>query len=329
MNDTALRDLLEQARSRRATLTEQLRAEGTDSYRLFHGGAEGLPGLTIDRYGELTLAQTFREPLSPNQLSMMLERYGEFFVYNHRGSREEMFARHQPSPQALDPVIASELGLRYWIWARHKGIDPHLFLDLRMGRRWIREWAKGKTVLNLFAYSCGLGQVAAASGAIEVWNVDFSASALEVGKKNLDLNQLSHHAVRFIQEDYFPVIWQLANMGVKGKRARRPFLKIAPKQFDLVLLDPPGRAKGPFHSVDLVHDYQSLFKPAWLVTAPGGVLMATNNVGSVNQDDFEETLARCAKKCGKPIASFERLTPDSDFPSHDDRPALKVVLCRE
>ncbi len=63
--------LLETALQRRKPLLEALHAEGTDCFRLFHGVAEGLPGLTIDRYGPLLLAQTFREPLSPDEVRLL------------------------------------------------------------------------------------------------------------------------------------------------------------------------------------------------------------------------------------------------------------------
>lgn len=328
MSSASLSQLLDAAQAHRAKLLQQLSAEGTDCYRLFHGLAEGLPGLTIDQYGSLVLAQTFRDPLTAAELNTLETRFGDRLVYNHRGDRRERYSFHQPAPGALAPTIAHELGLKYSILARHRGIDPHLFLDLRMGRRWLQAHARERSVLNLFAYSCGMGQVAAAAGASEVWNVDFSESSLRVGEENLALNGLTGRRVKFLKEDYFPVIWQLAGLGVKGKRARRRFQKLEPRQFDMVLLDPPAKAKGPFHTVDLVNDYQSVFKPAWLVTAPGGIMLAANNVGTVDRQTFENVLTRCAEKSGKPFAQLEWLEPDADFPSFDGNPALKVALCR-
>ena len=59
-----------------------------------------------------------------------------------------------------------------------------LFLDLRAGRRWVKGAAHDKTVLNLFAYTCGIGVAALAGGARQVVNVDFARSALAVGEAN-------------------------------------------------------------------------------------------------------------------------------------------------
>ena len=322
-----LKSKIEIAEKRRRELVNRLQAEGTDSWRLFHGVAEGHPGLTIDKYGPLILAQSFRKPLTESEIAFLTERYGDFLVYNHRGAKRERFAFHQPETVALEAVTARELGLEYHIEARHRGIDPYLFLDLRCGRRWLRDQVKGKTVLNVFAYTCGLGVVAASSGASEVWNVDFSASALEVGRKNFENNGLPLEPHRFLQEDYFAAVWQLSGIGVKGKRARRSFRKLSARQFDLVLLDPPARAKGSFHTVDLVNDYQSVFKPALLCCAPGGTILATNNVGSVEREEFAEVLLRCAEKAGRPLRALQWLVPDEDFPSFDGQPPLKVALC--
>ena len=320
-------ELLYQAQLRRAELLAELEGEQTDCWRLFHGVSEGLNGLTIDRYGPIILAQTFRGPLTPFEIDALKERYGPGFVYNHRGSKRVSFTLHRLGPDDISEGICQEFGLKYSIKARHRGLDPHLFLDLRSGRRWLLQHSQGKSVLNLFAYSCSLGQVALSAGAQEVWNVDFSDSALEIGRVNLKLNSLPGERVRFLKEDVFPVLWQLTGLGVKGKRARRPFEKVEPRSFDLVLLDPPAKAQGPFQTVDLVNDYQSLFKPALLVCAEGGTVLATNNVGSVDRQSFAEQLLRCAEKAGRPLKSLEWLLPDADFPSFDGQHPLKVAIC--
>ena len=182
-------------------------------------------------------------------------------------------------------------------------------------------------MLNLFAYSCGLGQAACSAGASEVWNVDFSKSALDVGRENLERNGLASDSAKFIVEDAFPILWQLSGIGVKGRRSRRKHYRVEQREFDLVLLDPPGRAKGPFHTVDLVNDYQSLFKPCLQICAEGGTVMAVNNVGTVSTNDFVGVLERCANKAGRPIRELELLKPEQDFPSFDGRHPLKVALC--
>jgi len=188
-------------------------------------------------------------------------------------------------------------------------------------------------VLNLFAYTCGIGVAALAGGAREVVNVDFARSALKVGEANAArlVGDPVELAARFstIVDDVIPVVRQLAGLGMptRGKRAR-PFTRRAARQFDLVVLDPPRWAKGAYGAVDVVRDYASLFKPALLATAPGGTVLATNHVPEVTRDEWLAGLERTAAKAGRPLASLETLTPEADFPSPDDRPPLKIALAR-
>jgi 23S rRNA (cytosine1962-C5)-methyltransferase len=333
--------LLDQALQNRKPLLEKLEAEGTQIYRLFHGTAEGAPGLTIDRYGSLILVQTFRAPLgqdSPDgELSVIesalrgRQAYPFDIAYNHRGkSATQSFDEwHQPSLEALQERVCEEFGLKYFIRARHSGIDPWLFLDLRAGRRYLRQVSQGLSVLNLFSYTCSLGLTAAAAGAKEVWNVDFASSHLEVGRRNAALNQIPESRFRTIEEDCLPVMRQLAGLPAGGRKNRvRDFKKFDAREFDLVLLDPPAWSKSGFGAVDVEGDYPTLFKSAVLATRPqGGRILATNHVPSVLLEDWMGVLKRCAEKAGRPIQSMEVIVPEADFPSFDGRHPLKVVVC--
>ncbi len=315
--------LLDRALAARAGLLPRLEAEGTDSYRLFHGAAEGREGLAIDRYGALLLVQSFRRPLEDAErdaietvLRGRLPETDEFAVAE-RGERGES-AEH----------VARESGARFLVRARHRGQDPWLFLDLRAGRRRLRELAPGRTVLNLFAYTSTAGIAAAAAGASEVWNVDFSRSALEVGRRNAELNEIAPERIRFVQEDCLPVLRQLAGLTVRGRGSFREYARFERRAFDLVFLDPPAWSTGPFGAVDVENDYPSLFKPALLATAVGGTVIATNHAASVEREDWLGVLRRCAEKTGRPLAEVEFLEPEADFPSRDGRPPLKIAVCK-
>ena len=337
MDQSAFASLLEPALQRRQALLERLHEEGTDCCRLFHGIAEGAPGLTVDRYGSLVLLQTFRESLSVDELAAaeaaLRARLGFpfAFAYNHRGkAAAESFDRwHRPKPEALAEVECREAGLRFLIRARHQGIDPWLFLDLRPGRRLLRQEAQGLSVLNLFAYTCSAGVCAAAGGACEVWNVDFASSSLEVGRRNALLNGVPAARWRSVEEDCLPVMRQLAGLPAGGRRGRTPrAAKLEPRAFDLVFLDPPAWSRGPFGAVDTAADYPSLFKPAVLAARPqGGRVIATNHVAAVEREAWLETLRRCAAKAGRPLRGLRTLEPEGDFPSFDGRPPLKIAVC--
>ncbi|MEO6597729.1 MAG: class I SAM-dependent methyltransferase, partial [Planctomycetota bacterium] len=105
-----------------------------------------------------------------------------------------------------------------------------------------------------------------------------------------------------------------------------PYARIDVQRFDLVVLDPPRFAKGPFGTIDLVHDYQSLWKPCLLTLADGGSVLATNHVPTVTETDWHEALRKAAEKAGRPLRSLESVPVEADFPSFDERPPLKVAL---
>ncbi|UJR78670.1 class I SAM-dependent rRNA methyltransferase [Sandaracinus amylolyticus] len=331
----SLEELVARAIERRGALLSRLEREETDCVRLFHGATEGVPGLAIDRYGPVLLAQTWRDPLEPGALeqvhAVVTRALGIDLApcWNHRGpSRKEGVRGSDTSDPRLHAAEGRELGARYDVRPRHRGQDPLLFLDLRVGRRWVRAESAGRSVLNLFSYTCGVGVVAALGGAREVWNVDFAASALEVGRGNAERNGIEASRFVTIEDDVIPVVRQLAGLPVKGRGTRRGFTKRAPRTFDVVVLDPPRWARTPFGAIDVVRDYPSLFKPALLACAPGGAVLATNHVPTVERDDWHAVLRRTAEKAGRAIASIEELVPEEDFPSFDERPPLKIAVVR-
>lgn len=333
----ALDQALRAALHNRQNLLAELHQQGTDCYRLFHGSQEGAGGLTIDRYGPQLLVQSFHQSLSRDELLQLAEQcrasLGEqlLLVYNDRSQGNSRIDRSDPvyqaEPAALEDLIGHEWGLNYRVRGRHAGQDPLLFLDLRNARGWVKAHSAGKSVLNLFAYTCGVGLSAAAGGAREVVNLDFAEGNLAVGRENGALNpQLA--PMQFVQSDYFPAIRQLAGLPINVRRGQKlpHYPRLEQRQFDLVLLDPPAWAKSAFGTVDLLRDYQSLLKPAILATAENGVLICCNNLAKVALSDWREQVLRCAEKLGRPVRDWQVLPPASDFPSQDGQPPLKTLI---
>ncbi len=327
----ALIDYLQAGLEAREALCDAMGREGTDCLRLFHGAAEGFPGLTVDRYGPLVLVQDYREAVSDEAWVDVVRPWlaaavpdAPHQVLNRRGK----FSKHPAAPataEALADHEGGELGLRYRVRARHRGQDPLLFLDLRAGRRWVQAHAQGLSVLNVFAYTCGVGVAAAAGGAREVWNVDFATSSLDVGDENASLNALT---MTRVQDDALLVLRQLAGLPIKGRAARKRYTKRPARSFDLVVLDPPRWARSRFGAVDIERDYPTLFKPAVLAAKPGGRVLATNHLAWVALEDWLGVLERCARKAGRPLQGIEVLEIEQDFPTFDGRPPLKLAVCQ-
>jgi 23S rRNA (cytosine1962-C5)-methyltransferase len=333
----SLEQALRAALDHRQPLLAELHPQGTDCYRLFHGSQEGASGLTIDRYGPQLLVQSFHQSLSRDQLLHLAEQCNQalatplLLVYNDRCQGNSRIDRSDPvyqaQPAALEDQIGHEWGLNYRVRGRHAGQDPLLFLDLRNARGWIKAHSAGKSVLNLFAYTCGVGLSAAAGGAREVINLDFAEGNLAVGRENAALNpELA--PMQFIQSDYFPAIRQLAGLPISARRGHTlpDYPRLQPRQFDRVLLDPPAWAKSAFGTVDLLRDYQSLLKPAILATAEDGMLICCNNLAKVALSDWRTLVLRCAEKLGRPVRECQVLAPAPDFPSLDGQPPLKTLI---
>ena len=314
----------------REALIEQCHQEGTTCYRLFHGAVERWPSVTIDRYGDTLLFQTWRSELNDDVVGQMADFIEEkldhrfFIIWADRRKRGQV-ERHCVGDEPPAELTATELGLTYRVDPIHRGIDPLLFLDFRAGRRHIREYAKGKKLLNLFSYTCGIGVAAAAGEAKLTINVDFANHALSIGHSNASLNGFAEPQFQTIQDDAMLVLRQFSGLGVKGKAKRRQFTKRSARLFDIVVLDPPRRAKSPFGAVDTVNDYQSLFKPALMCAKVGGRMLVTNNVASVDVESWVESLRRCALKAGRTIENVQLIPPDADFPSLDGRHPLKMA----
>ena len=321
--------LIRRGVSNRQQLLEKLHDEHTNCYRLFHGSVEGWPSVTIDRYGRALVVQTWRAELNDGIVLQITELIEQLLqeellpVWIDRSTRGQAI-RHLLGSPPPTPFVGTELGLRYNVHPVHQGIDPLLFLDFRAGRRWIKKRCKNRSVLNLFSYTCGIGVCAMSGGASNVLNVDFSSRALSVGQENASANQLSE-GFKCLQQDAIAVLRQFSGLGIKGRARKRSFQRLRPQQFDVVVLDPPRRARSPFGTVDTVNDYQSLFKPALLCVNPSGNMLITNNVASVQGGHWKELVQRCASKAGRPINQWTWILPETDFPSPDGQSPLKMA----
>ncbi|MGG2400030.1 SAM-dependent methyltransferase, partial [Pseudomonas sp. SH1-B] len=134
----ALDQALRAALTARESLLSELQTQGTDCYRLFHGSQEGVPGLTVDRYGPQLLVQSFHQPLPAEDLqgvaSIVEKHLGQtlLLVYNDRSKGNSRIDRDptlfQPTEAALEDLVGQEWGLNYRVRGRHAGQDPLLFL---------------------------------------------------------------------------------------------------------------------------------------------------------------------------------------------------------
>lgn len=144
-------------------------------------------------------------------------------------------------------------------------LDTGLFLDDRLLRRRIGADAKGRDVLNLFAYTCTASVAAAAGSARATTSIDLSNPYLAWGRRNFQLNQIDPGSHRFIRADVLD--WLPRQRGGR---------------YDLIFLGPPthSRSKAMRAELDLQRDHGQLIRGASALLAPGGELLFTTNLRS-------------------------------------------------
>jgi 23S rRNA (cytosine1962-C5)-methyltransferase len=286
--------------------------------RLFHGDAEGIPGLAVDRYADVAVihsdSSTLLEGWLP-ELHQELESFGSAYAKVHpRGvSHLQAEARQRLAPEEpvwgrrVEAVTVEELGVRYQV-RPGAGLSVGLFLDMREIRRWLRQVCDGREVLNLFAYTCSLGVCAVLGGARRVVNLDLSRPYLEWGKANYQLNACAAEARDFIYGEAFDWLHRFARRG---------------ERFDLVIVDPPSFSSTPF---SVRRDYPRLVQAAARVTSPGGMLLAATNHVATSSARFEAWLQQglaAADRRGEIVQRWHE--PEEDFPHAAGlRPYLKA-----
>ena len=323
-----LRALLRLAVARRAPLATDPQ---TDIYRLINGAADGLPGLTVDRYGDALVAAVYDEdgvmpprPIPSALAEMLAEATGATSIYVKYRPREagripddQLQALAPPEPvygSAIRSFVGHEEGLAYVI-RPSEGLSTGLFPDMREGRARVRAWAAGRRVLNTFAYTCGFGVAAAAGGAQRVLNLDLSKSVLEWGQANYRANGFEPDPHDFVFGDVFDWLVRLAKRG---------------DRFDLVILDPPGFSRTKGRAFSAARDYGELAGLAARVTAPGGSILACCNVAELPWKSFRERVLAGVAAAGRTAAvNGVYHEPALDFPApRGQEPYLKMLLLR-
>jgi 23S rRNA (cytosine1962-C5)-methyltransferase len=295
--------------------------------RILNGAADGIPGLVIEKLGDVLIAQLhdgrlrLSESETRNLCAHARRRLGARAVYRKDFARDRSAAHRSLSQQHSDatpwvgePVEAElpvlENGIRFLI-RPYDGYSVGLFLEHRDNRRRLRELAAGLSVLNAFAYTCAFSVATALGGAAATTSVDVSRKYLEWGQRNFAANGLDLGSHRFICSDIYNYY----------RRARRQG-----RRFDLIILDPPsfGRARRPRRTFVLAEDLEKLVAGAVeLLNSAGYLLLATNHRG-ISCRRLEATVTSAPGS--RPVELVDRLRLPLDFAG--DQGYAKGLLAR-
>ena len=299
----------------------------TDTCRLVNGEGDGLPGLTVDRYGDYLMVQLYTEAWRPylNSLTGALQDCtpcrGIYEKTRPRNTRDgagagdgKRYGRLLWGEAAPDLLEVRENGLRFLVSLDY-GLNTGLFLDQRNNRRDIQCRAKGKTVLNLFAYTGSFSVAAAAGGADLVTGVDASTSYTDWARKNFERNGIDHQRHEFLVGDAFACLADLRN------RERR---------YDLVIMDPPSFSTTSRSRFTTRGGTSELVEASLPLLADGGLLVASSNHQKVDLADYLKGLRRGALAAGRDLQVISTLGQAEDFPFPVTFPEgryLKYVMC--
>ena len=283
-----------------------LKTGAVNALRVVNAEADLLPGVTVDRYGDWYVGQFTtagadrRKKLIATILLNLWPAKG-FFERSDADSRQ-----HEGLPASsgvlagVEPpetIEIAENGCRYLVDVR-AGHKTGFYLDQRDNRAAVAAYAAGRDVLNVFSYTGGFGVAALAAGAKSVTNVDISAPALELAKRNFALNGLPDVA-EFIEGNAFEVLR-------KFRDSRR--------SFDLVVLDPPKFADNKNRVMGALRGYKDLNLLAMKLLAPGGYLATFSCSGLVTPELFRKVVGEAAVDAKRDFQIVRSLRQATDHP---------------
>ncbi len=292
-------------------LTTALHTPPAETRRLFHGRGRCWPGLeqiTVDWLQGVLLVSLFREPaadelaaLKPMLLALaQATPQVQSLILQHRYLPDS--AAEWLLGEPVDTWFIDEDGLRYQLdLGRKQNIG--LFLDMRYGRRWVREQAAGKRVLNLFAYTCGFSLTAIAGGAEHVVNLDMARAALSRGRDNHRLNGHDLDRVSFLGHELFKSWGKVKRGG----------------PYDMVIIDPPSFQRGSFV---LTQDYRKVLRKLPELLTEGGVVLACVNDPAIGSDFLIQSMAEEAPG----LVFRHRLANPPEFPDAEAEGGLKALV---
>ena len=296
----------------------------TDSYRLMHAESDGLPGLIVDRYANSLVMQvlsTGPERWRDEIVSLLEELVQPEAIYERSDvavreleglpERTGLLAGELP-PQ---PLTIMENGLRYNV-EPVTGQKTGFYLDQRDNRQFCREIARGKRVLNCFAFTGGFTAAALAGGAESVLSIDSSEEALELARENIALNDLPAEKCEWITGDVFQELRTLRDKA---------------EQFDLIVLDPPKFAPTASQAQKAARGYKDINLLGFKLLRPGGTLMTFSCSGGIDTAFFQKIVADAALDAGVNAQIVKRLYQAADHPTllaFPEGTYLKGLVCR-
>lgn len=287
-------------------------------YRLVYGESDGLPGLVVDRYGDVLVAQMTTAGMEAvkEDIVAALDKVlkpSALLLRNDNPARglEGLDTYVECALGQLPEVLeVEENALRFRI-PSSGGQKTGWFYDHRDNRARLGRYCKGARVLDVFSYVGGWGLNAAAAGAAEVICVDGSALALAQVKHNAELNGFGA-GVDTLQGDAFDVLKEL-----RSERQR----------FDLVVLDPPAFIKRRKDVKEGSLAYRRLNQAAMQLLGKDGILVSASCSFHLRRENHLELIHQSARHLDRSLQILEQGHQGPDHPVHPAIPETEYIKC--
>ncbi len=292
-----------QALSARAAL--QLDRDST-GLRLIHAESDGLPGLVVDRYGEVLVMQigsagieywrdTIADCLQALCHPVCIYERSDSDARGLEGLEQRNGVLRGTLPEHIEVI---EHGLRFKVDVS-EGQKTGFYLDQRDNRKLTETLAAGREVLNCFCYTGGFSLYALRGGAKSVLSMDASAEAVQLAEQNLQRNAL----------DAKQAEWQCADVFVALRK-----LRDQNRQFDLIILDPPKFAPTAAFAEKAARGYKDINLLGFKLLRPGGLLFTYSCSGGISAELFQKIIAGAALDAGVNAQIVHHLTASADHP---------------
>jgi 23S rRNA (cytosine1962-C5)-methyltransferase len=299
-----------------------LGAPGTGC-RLVFSEADGLSGLTVDRYDRWLVVQITSLALHVRQeelLDALWEQTRPSGIVLRGDSRIAEAEGLPPGDRSIrgevpeGPISIVEHGLRFLVDLT-AGQKTGFYLDQRDNRAAAARYARGRRVLDLFCHTGSFSLTALkVGGAQDALGIDSSARAIAMARDTARLNELP--TARFESADVFATL---------------DHLRAAGERFGLVVVDPPRFARRARSVEEALKGYLRLNRSVVDLVEPDGVLVTCSCSGLVDRALFGQVLGQVAELAGRPIQFLEQRGPAPDHPvsaSCLESDYLKCLICR-
>ncbi len=290
----------------------------TTAYRVVYAEGDLLPGLIVDRYGDLLVMQTLALGMDVRKelladLLLAQTKAQAIYLRNDPGTRSlEGLPRHQGFLRGEAPtrVEITEGSARFVVDVA-EGQKTGWFCDQRENRLSCAPLARDAEVLEMFSYTGAFGIHAALNGARSVLGMDVSEAAVALARENARRNGVEDRC-RYEVADAFEALRALEREGAR---------------FDLVILDPPAFARRKEAVRRALAGYKEINLRALKLLRPGGYLVTCSCSSFVDEGMLWQVVLEAAHDAGRRVRLVEQRGQARDHPMLGAMPETRYLKC--